>query len=104
MVQASGRYKACGSGAMEKPCDMASRGAPGHHRHFFSLSSLKGGEGRGEEADYSSSNPLAPAFSPLGRGEGVGGSVKLRRPVFASIAPEVLFKLDACLNRRHARW
>jgi hypothetical protein len=32
----------------------------------FSLSSAKGGEGRGEEADYS--NPLAP----LGRGEGVG--------------------------------
>jgi hypothetical protein len=41
---------------------------------FFSLSSTKGGEGRGEEADYSSSNPLAPALSPLGRGEGVGGS------------------------------
>jgi hypothetical protein len=45
---------------------------------FFSLSSPKGGEGRGEEADYSSSNPLAPALSPLGRGEGVGGSAKMR--------------------------
>jgi len=32
--------------------------------------------GRGEEADYSRSNPLAPALSPLGRGEGVGGNVK----------------------------
>jgi hypothetical protein len=44
---------------------------------FFSLSSAKGGEGWGEEADYSSSNPLAPALSPLRRGEGVGGSAKL---------------------------
>ena len=42
--------------------------------HFFSLSSPKGGEGRGEEANYSSSNPLAPALSPLGRGDGVGRS------------------------------
>ena len=42
----------------------------------------KGGEGRGEEADYSSSNPLAPALSPLGRGEGVGGSAKLRPTEF----------------------
>ena len=37
-----------------------------------------GGEGRGQDADYSSSNPLAPALSPLGRGEGVGGDAKLR--------------------------
>jgi glutamyl-tRNA reductase len=29
------------------------------------------GEGRGEEAVFSSSNPLAPTLSPLGRGEGV---------------------------------
>jgi len=36
---------------------------------IFSPSSPKGGEGRGEEADYSSSNPLAPALSRLaGRG------------------------------------
>jgi hypothetical protein len=40
-------------------------------RPVFPLSSAKGGEGRGEEAD-SSSNPLAPILSPLGRGEGVG--------------------------------
>jgi hypothetical protein len=38
----------------------------------FSLSSPEGGEGRGEEADgFSSSNPLTPTLSPLGRGEGV---------------------------------
>ena len=77
---------------------------------FFSLSSTKGGEGRGEEADYSSSNPLAPALAPLGRGEGVGGSVNLHsewkemQTGFASIAPEILFKLDACLTRQRARW
>ena len=28
----------------------------------------------------------------------------LRPAGFASIAPEILFKLDACRNRRHARW
>jgi hypothetical protein len=44
---------------------------PARAAPFFSLSSAKGGEGRGEEAD-SSSNPLAPTLSPLGRGEGVG--------------------------------
>jgi hypothetical protein len=32
----------------------------------------------GKEADYSDSNPLAAALSPLGRGEGVGGSAKSR--------------------------
>jgi len=37
-----------------------------------SLSSLKGGEGRGEEANRRRSQaPLTPALSPLGRGEGV---------------------------------
>ena len=46
---------------------------------FFSLSSPKGGEGRGEEADYLSSNPLAPTLSPLGRGEGVGHYQVARR-------------------------
>jgi len=55
---------------------------------FFSLSSPKGGEGRGEEADYSSSNPLAPALSPLGRGEGVGDSDKLRPKLL--LAPAAL--------------
>ena len=35
-----------------------------------------GGEGRGEVAF--NSNPLAPALSPLGRGEGVDGNIKLR--------------------------
>jgi hypothetical protein len=41
--------------------------------HFFSLSSSEGGEGRGEEAFFSSSNPLTPPLSPLGRGEGDDG-------------------------------
>jgi exopolyphosphatase/pppGpp-phosphohydrolase len=46
----------------------------------FSLASPKGGAGRGEEAQgYSSSNPLTPTLSPLGRGEGARGSVKMRR-------------------------
>ena len=37
----------------------------------FPLSSPVGGEGRGEEAqNVSSSNPLTPALSPLGRGRG----------------------------------
>jgi hypothetical protein len=45
---------------------------------FFSLSANGvGGEGRGEVARISS-NPLAPTLSPLGRGEGVDNSVKLR--------------------------
>jgi hypothetical protein len=30
----------------------------------------QGGEGRGEEADVFKNKPLAPALSPLGRGEG----------------------------------
>jgi glutamyl-tRNA reductase len=42
------------------------------------------GEGRGEEAVCSSSNPLAPTLSPLGRGEGVKsnnlGVAELRPP------------------------
>jgi len=38
----------------------------------------KRGEGR-EEADYSSSNPLAPALSPLGRGEEVGAVCRWAR-------------------------
>ena len=39
---------------------------------FFSLSSLKGGEGRGEEANGGRpQGPLTPTLSPLGRGEGV---------------------------------
>jgi glutamyl-tRNA reductase len=42
------------------------------------------GEGRGEEAVFSSSDPLAPALSPLGRGEGVEpdnlGVAELRPP------------------------
>ena len=43
----------------------------------FSLSANGvGGEGRGEVARLNL-NPLAPALSPLGRGEGVGGSAKL---------------------------
>jgi hypothetical protein len=29
---------------------------------------------------FLNSNPLSPALSPLGRGEGVGGGVKLPRP------------------------
>jgi|GEM_PF-3924705 hypothetical protein len=47
-------------------------------RKTFPLSANKvGGEGRGEVA-RSNSNPLAPTLSPLRRGEGVDGSVKLR--------------------------
>jgi len=37
----------------------------------ISLSSLKGGEGRGEEDNIRANIiPLTPALSPLGRGEG----------------------------------
>jgi hypothetical protein len=44
---------------------------------FFPLSANEvGGEGRGEVARLNS-NPLAPTPSPLGRGEGVDGCVKL---------------------------
>jgi len=39
---------------------------------FFSLSSPKEERAGGEEPFFSGSNPLAPALSPLGRGEGVG--------------------------------
>ena len=47
-------------------------------RNFFTLSTNEvGGEGRGEVARLNS-NPLAPTLSPLGRGEGVDGGVKLR--------------------------
>jgi hypothetical protein len=39
---------------------------------FFSLSSPKGGEGRGEEANGGRpQGPLTPTLSPFGRGEGV---------------------------------
>jgi hypothetical protein len=37
---------------------------------FFSLSSSKGGEGRGEEADYFKLKSPHPNLSPLERGEG----------------------------------
>jgi glutamyl-tRNA reductase len=37
----------------------------------YSSPSPQRGEGRGEEAVFSSSNPRTPALSPLGRGEGV---------------------------------
>jgi len=44
------------------------------------------GEGRGEEAVFSSSDPLTPALSPHGRGEGVEpdnlGVAELRPPKF----------------------
>jgi hypothetical protein len=40
-----------------------------------------------EAADHSNSNPLAPTLSPLGRGEGVGSSVRLR-PVRLAAKPE----------------
>ena len=40
-------------------------------RAKYSSPSLQRGEGRGEEAVFSSADPLAPALSPLGRGEGV---------------------------------
>jgi hypothetical protein len=41
----------------------------------ISLSSPEGGEGRGEEADdFSSSNPLTPTLSPLGRGGSKDGA------------------------------
>ena len=44
----------------------------------FSLSANEvGGEGRGEVSRLNS-NPLAPTLSPLRRGEGVDGGVKLR--------------------------
>jgi hypothetical protein len=46
---------------------------------YFSLSSLKGGEGRGEEAKTNSNAlPLTPALSPFGRGEGVKAAAKLK--------------------------
>jgi hypothetical protein len=42
---------------------------------FSSLSSLKGGEGWGEEAKMDSYlMPLTPALSPFGRGEGVAAA------------------------------
>jgi glutamyl-tRNA reductase len=40
-------------------------------RAQYSSPSPQRGEGRGEEAVFSSSNPLTPALSPPGRGEGV---------------------------------
>jgi hypothetical protein len=39
--------------------------------HFFLPLRPQGGEGRGEEANVYKHEPLAPALSPLGRGEGV---------------------------------
>ncbi len=65
--------------------------------------------GRGEEADYSRSNPLAPALSPLGRGEGVGGNVKRRpRPSCASqFLAELFFSLApgfSRVNRARGKW
>ena len=45
---------------------------------FSSLSSLKGGEGRGEEAKTdSNSTPLTPTLFPFGRGEGVEAAARL---------------------------
>jgi hypothetical protein len=49
---------------------LLSAGASAHYLIFLPLLP-KGGEGRGEEADFSRSKPLAPALSPLRRGEGV---------------------------------
>jgi len=47
-------------------------------RTIFSLSANEvGGEGRGEVARLNS-NPLAPALSPLRRGEGVADGVRAR--------------------------
>jgi hypothetical protein len=36
--------------------------------------------------------------------EDEAGTSGIAGPVFASIAPGILFKLDACRDRRHARW
>ena len=44
---------------------------------FSSLSSLKGGEGRGEEAK-TDSKPLTPTLSPFGRGEGVEAAAMMK--------------------------
>jgi hypothetical protein len=41
------------------------------HLHFFLPLRPQGGAGRGEEANVDEHDPLAPALSPLGRGEGV---------------------------------
>ena len=80
MVQASGRYKAGDSEATEKP-----RG--GHPISNIEHPTSNLGRGR-------------PVFAALRRGK---GRVEMRAG-FASIAPGILFKLDACLDRRHARW
>jgi hypothetical protein len=41
------------------------------HAPFFLPRLPQGGEGRGEEANVYKHEPLAPALSPFGRGEGV---------------------------------
>jgi hypothetical protein len=91
MVQGSGRYKACDSGATEKPC--GGTGLEDSPSSPFSLSN-------------SFLQNRCSAFD-------VGCSMFFVEdederwicdPVFASIAPYILFKLDACRNRRHARW
>jgi hypothetical protein len=46
---------------------------------IFSLSSLEGGEGRGEEArSDSNSISLTPTLSPFGRGEGVEAAAVMK--------------------------
>jgi len=58
--------------------------------------------GRASNIQHSTSNlgRGRPVFAALRRGR---GRVEMRAG-FASIAPEILFKLDACRDRRHARW
>jgi len=98
MVQASGRYKAGDSEATEKPCGGADRAellCPGA-RLVSSRSTSK------------NANRLWNfARKWMLRVETTRGPAecKKKRPAgFASIASKILFKLDACRDRRHARW
>jgi hypothetical protein len=84
MVQASGRYKAGDSEATEKPC-----GGAGIQHSTSNIQHPTSNLERGR-----------PVFAALRRGK---GRVEMRAG-FASIVPEILFKLDACRDRRHARW
>jgi hypothetical protein len=88
MVQASGRYKACDNGATEKPRGRAVwriRPRPRSRPRILFLFKVQGWLFFVEDEDEAGTS-------------GIAG------PVFASIAPGILFKLDACQNRRHARW
>jgi len=65
---------------------------------FSSLSSLKGGEGRGDEAK-TDAKPLTPTLSPFGRGEGVEAAAMMKacQRNYPAKVTEIVFLSVLCI-------